>query len=92
MNKYRRKEITELLFELEEVQTTLQNIQGKVDDILEEEQDCYDNIPENLRTTQTAENSEQSISDLEDAQYNFDRAMDCLDDVIVSLSSIWKGE
>lgn len=73
MNKYRRKDIEKIIKHLEEIKEEINNV-------CSEEQEYYDNIPENLQTSEKAENSQNAISDLENAECS-------LDDVIVALQS-----
>lgn len=41
--------------------------QGELQSILEEEQEYFDNIPENLQESERAQQSEKAISNLEEA-------------------------
>ena len=77
MNKYRRKEIEKIIRQLEDIRAEIENLET-------EEQDYYDNIPENLQMSERAENSQ-------DALYNLSEAQCQLDDVIESLNSILYG-
>lgn len=73
MNKFRRQCIKELIYKITE-------LKDEVDELLQEEQDCYDNMPENLQCSERGENSEEAISNLDDA-------CSCLDDCISNLES-----
>lgn len=77
MNKDRRKEIVKIIQQLEDIRVEIENLET-------EEQDYYDNIPENLQMSERAENSQ-------DALYNLSEAQSQLDDVIESLNSILYG-
>lgn len=68
MNKIRRKKIEKIYFKLEE-------IKSEIEFIIEEEQECLDNIPENLQSSEKYAKSEESISDLENVTENI---ADCL--------------
>lgn len=68
MNKYRRKEIDDLIQEAE-------SLKDKIEEILSEEQDYFDNMPENLQFSERGENSQQAINDLEEAQSSIE---DCI--------------
>ena len=72
MNKLRRKELREIINGLNAIQdrddlyawiNTLENLK-------DEEQDYYDNIPENLQYSRRAEASEEAIENLEEALLN----------------------
>lgn len=75
MNKYRRKEIEDLIKKLE-------SIKEEITIITDEEQEYYDNIPENLQMSEKAENSQNAISDLEDAECSVDDAISSLQSIL----------
>lgn len=75
MNKVRRANIKETVDLIERVKSMLESI-------LDEEQEYYDNIPENLQTSQRAEDSEDAISNLEDAISNLEEAIGNLEEVV----------
>ena len=75
MNKYRRKEIEDLIKKLE-------SIKEEIKIIIDEEQEYYDNIPENLQMSEKAENSQNAISDLEDAECSVDDAISSLQSIL----------
>lgn len=76
MNKTRRKELSDVIKELNVIQDRddLYSCINTLDSIKDDEQDYYDNIPENLQYSQRAEDSEQAIEYMEDA-------LDLLNDV-----------
>lgn len=66
MNNKRRKKINEI------ITSTLTNIdfvflQNKIEKILDEEQETFDNLPESLQYTTNGEKSEEAIYLLEEA-------------------------
>ena len=71
MNKPRRKE-------LETVQEKLTEMKEMISDILADEQDYFDNIPENLQNSERAENSQIAIDSLE----NIDSLIEEIDNYI----------
>ena len=73
MNKQRRKRINDLIDEISA-------LKGKIDEVLQEEQDYYDNMPESLQSSERGENSEEAISNLEEA-------LSCIDDCVSSLEA-----
>lgn len=77
MNKQRRKEIQIISNDLIPLMTS-------IEDLLVEEQDYFDNMPENLQSSEKAEISENAISYLEEA---LDNIRDCVD----NLESILEG-
>lgn len=58
MNNARRKQITNIKAEIEEKLSLLQELQ-------EEEQDYFDNMPENLQYSERGEKAEQTADDLQ---------------------------
>ena len=76
MNKSRRKELSDVIEELNKIQDKddLYDCIMTLDSIKDDEQDYYDNIPENLQYSQRAEDSEEAIENLEEA-------LDLLNDV-----------
>ncbi len=68
MNKTRRNALSKLLDELED-------IRYKLADISDEEQECFDNIPENLYGSERYENAEAAVDALNSALENLDDLM-----------------
>lgn len=60
MNKQRKAEIKKIALRLQGINKDLQKI-------LDDEQDYYDNIPENLQTSSRADDSEEAIDQLTEA-------------------------
>lgn len=69
MNKARRKELSDVIKGLNTIQDKddLYGWINTLDNIKDDEQDYYDNIPENLQYGQRAEDSEAAIENLEEA-------------------------
>lgn len=69
MNKTRRKELGQVLYGLGKIQDRedLYAWINILDNLKDEEQDYYDNIPENLQYSQRAEDSEAAIDNLDEA-------------------------
>ena len=69
MNKVRRKELSDVIRGLNTIQDKddLYGWISTLDSIKDDEQDYYDNIPENLQSSQRAEDSETAIENLEEA-------------------------
>ena len=74
MNKARRKSIQDVANQLEELKSTLTEIQG-------EEEEYRDNIPENLQGSQQYETADEACDTLSEA-------VDGLEDIITSLSEL----
>lgn len=69
MNKARRKELSDVIRGLNAIQDKddLYSWINTLDNIKDDEQNYYDNIPENLQYSQRAEDSEAAIENLEEA-------------------------
>ena len=69
MNKARRKELSDVIRGLNRMQDAddLYAWINTLDNIRDDEQSYYDNIPENLQYSQRAEDSESAIENLEEA-------------------------
>ena len=57
------------------------DILNKLNGLLDEEQDYYDNIPENLQSSLKADISQDAIEELEEAISNLNDAIDHLDNI-----------
>ena len=75
MNNERRKQIRQWIKQAEVLKSNLENI-------LWDEQNYYDNIPENLQSSSRAEDSEASIECLEEAIDIIGEAIDKADEAI----------
>lgn len=75
MNKNRRKELRQWNEKIEALKDELENI-------LMDEQEYYDNIPENLQYSSRAEDSETAIECLEEALDIIDEVIDKIEESI----------
>ena len=71
MNKERRKRIID----------AIQKIESLVQDILDDEVDAYDNIPENLLESERAIESEEAQENLDAAIEALEEAISCLEEI-----------
>lgn len=67
MNNIRRKQLKSILEEIEE-------IKSRLEDVLADEEEAFDNIPENLQGTERYERAEEVVEYLTDAVDNLDEA------------------
>lgn len=72
MNNIRRKTLKTILEEIEE-------IKNRLEDVLSEEEEAFDNIPENLQGTERYEKAEEIISYLEDAISELDESISSIE-------------
>ena len=71
MNNIRRKAIGKIQEQLDELRSTLQ-------DVLDEEQECFDNIPENLWGSERYEKADEALENLTCAMESIEEAVDYL--------------
>lgn len=74
MNKERRKRITDAISAISKIEALIQNI-------LDDEQEAYDNMPEGLQVSENGMISEE-------AQENLDSAIEALEEAISYLEEI----
>ena len=69
MNKMRRKELVNLIKTIEKVQDKddIYEVTSTLENIRDDEEEYYDNIPENLQSSQRAYDSEAAIDNMNDA-------------------------
>jgi uncharacterized coiled-coil DUF342 family protein len=73
MNNQRRKQISAILNELADLRSRVEELQN-------EEQDYFDNMPENLQQSERGEKAEQAASRLEDALTALDEIEEALNE------------
>ena len=74
MNKERRKKISIIIKEIEQVKDRLQ-------EVLSEEESVFDNMPENLQCSMRGEESEESIDYMNEAIDALDNALEQLEEI-----------
>lgn len=74
MNAKRRKAISELV-------TKLDAIVSELTDIIQEENDYYDNMPDSLRDGEKGDKAQEAINQLEEAMTNAESAKDALENI-----------
>lgn len=75
MNKLRRAQI-------EKLSGQLSDLKDEIDNILSDENDYHDNVPENMQSGERYEQSETAIDNLESAVSYLDDAISSLDDIV----------
>lgn len=83
MNKARRKRITIVIRDLENIRdySFIESIKDEIEDILYEEEDAYDNMPENLQYSMRGEESSDAIDSLQEAVDALDEATDIFNEL-----------
>ena len=72
MNNTKRKELSKIKAMLDDAKT-------KIESIIDEEQDCFDNLTEGLQQTAMGQAMEDAISNMEDAAGLIEEAIESLD-------------
>jgi flagellar biosynthesis chaperone FliJ len=75
MNKNRRQQLRKWLEDIEAIKNELENI-------MDDEQDYYDQIPENLQGGQRACDSEEAIDQMNEAIDALDEAISCVEEIV----------
>ena len=75
MNKFRRQELREAI-------EALSSVSDIINEVLSEEQDSFDNLPESFQYSERGEKMEDNISDMENAVSNIDDIIELLEEVI----------
>lgn len=83
MNKLRRKRIASVINTLENITgyDLIESAKDELEDILYEEEDAYDNMPENLQYSIRGEESSDAIDCLEEAVDSLEEALDTLNEL-----------
>lgn len=72
MNKARRAEIAELIDLLRPLVDTIDDLKTRIENVRDEEQEYYDNMPEGLQMSDRGQTAEAAISELDDVVSMFD--------------------
>lgn len=75
MNQDRRKR-------LEKIQGLIDDAIAQLEEIREEEQEAFDNMPESFQDGERGETMQEHISNMEDAESSLDDARSSLDEVM----------
>lgn len=75
MNRQRRKQIRDA-FDL------ISEAKDLIDQALEQEQECYDNLPEGIQCSERGEEMENNVEQLQECSDNLDYASDALEEFI----------
>lgn len=83
MNKARRKRIASVIHTLENIidYDLIESTKDELEDILYEEEDAYDNMPENLQYSIRGEESSDAIDSLQEAIDALEEAIDTLNEL-----------
>lgn len=65
MNRIRRKSLKAILGQMDELSTVLETVKEALQDVLNEEQEAYDNLPERLQEADRGQQMQEYIETLE---------------------------
>lgn len=65
MNRIRRKSLRTILGQMDELSTVLETVKEALQDVLNEEQEAYDNLPEGLQESDREQQMQEYIDALE---------------------------
>ena len=65
MNRIRRKSLRIILGQMDELSTVLETVKEALQDVLNEEQEAYDNLPEGLQESDRGQQMQEYIDALE---------------------------
>lgn len=65
MNRIRRKSLRTILGQMDELSTVLETVKEALQDVLNEEQEAYDNLPEGLQEADRGQQMQEYIEALE---------------------------
>ena len=65
MNRIRRKSLRTILGQMDELSTVLETVKEALQDVLNEEQEAYDNLPEGLQESARGQQMQEYIDALE---------------------------
>lgn len=85
MNNPRRKQLSDILDALNDLKSQLEDCMSDLETLRDEEQEYFDNIPENLQSSERYDRAETSASALNDA---YDTLSDLIDNIDTVTSSI----
>ena len=95
MNSKRRKEISTNIIALQEISIKLESVKDSIEDIYNDEEESFFNIPDNLEGSSRYEAAEEAIDNLSDANSSLDdiddkmqTTIDLLQEIVDMLSEV----
>lgn len=85
MNAPRRKKLQAIIEAIEELKSQLEDQSSDLEELKDEEMEYFENIPENLQSSERYERAETSSSALEEAYDTLSELLDQLGDVTSSI-------
>lgn len=82
MNDTRRRRLREIKTQIDFANNQLKDASKKLDSILNDEQNAFDNIPEGLQSSYRGMCSEDAIDSMEEASEKLDEVIELLSDIV----------
>ena len=67
---------------LEQISETIGELIAQAEELLEQETEAYDNLPESIQNSDRGESMQTAINALESMQSSLEEAADCIDDIL----------
>lgn len=80
MNNARRKQIDAILARLESLKSLAEELASDIGDIVADEQESFDNMPESLQCGERGQKSQDSIDNLENAHSELESMIIAIDE------------
>lgn len=87
MNNPRREQIANIIKQAADAKQVLENLMAEIEQVRDEEQEYYDNMPEGLQGGEKGERASAAIDSLENAACDVESMNDSLDEVISNLEA-----
>lgn len=82
MNKERRKKLDLLGIKMGNVVKEIEDIKNQLNDVLVDEENAFDSMPEGLQASERGMNSEESIDLMYDIKDKLEQCIDNINDII----------
>lgn len=82
MNKDRRKELSKAIGLLNGAKESIEGAKTIIETCKDEEQECYDGLPESMQEGEKGDAMQENIDDLDEAYYNIEDWPDTVDETV----------
>ena len=91
MNKERRQNLCSAISLLNEAQAKIDTAKDIVGYCCDEEQECFDNLPESIQCGDRGDNMQENISKMEEVNGELDYIFDSLEEQISGIQEVVNG-
>jgi uncharacterized phage infection (PIP) family protein YhgE len=88
MNDTRRKSLADIRSRIELALGELGNAKEELEDVINAEQEAFDNMPEGLQQTDRGQAMEDGLSTLDDASSTLDDSISSLEDIMGQIDEV----